>query len=273
MVEQLELADHDVAFIAELIDYLIMRLLPGWKPSSYYSSSETINPCHGSPVLGHDKTSMACPWDSVLSSVPAGLVVEQEVFSGLVPQIGCVPPEEGILFDNPDSAIGTVEYNASPSLASFIDEHSQASLASEVMVEDALAKNDTTDEYADCNTNGSCKGLSWNASELEPGDLYFDPGRLQGNASNAGEFTLMNEFSKNLESLPCDSRMSNSVSLASSCSSLSLADKVLDVELKLELNAIEAQYEHWFQELSRMRDEAFEATRKKFTEKKKLPVH
>ncbi|KAJ6675192.1 KINASE DOMAIN PROTEIN [Salix viminalis] len=36
MVEQLELADHDVAFIAELIDSLqIMRnILPGWKPSS-----------------------------------------------------------------------------------------------------------------------------------------------------------------------------------------------------------------------------------------------
>ena len=33
MVEQLELADHDVSFIAEFIDYLILRLLPNWKPS------------------------------------------------------------------------------------------------------------------------------------------------------------------------------------------------------------------------------------------------
>ncbi|KAJ6723125.1 SERINE/THREONINE-PROTEIN KINASE WNK WITH NO LYSINE -RELATED [Salix koriyanagi] len=44
MVEQLELADHDVAFIAELIDSLqIMRnILPGWKPSSCGSSNVAI---------------------------------------------------------------------------------------------------------------------------------------------------------------------------------------------------------------------------------------
>ena len=39
MVEQLELADHNVAFIAELIDDLILRLLPGWKPSFEHSST------------------------------------------------------------------------------------------------------------------------------------------------------------------------------------------------------------------------------------------
>ncbi|KAK7399405.1 hypothetical protein VNO78_10587 [Psophocarpus tetragonolobus] len=32
MVEQLELADHDVKFIAELIDLLLMNLVPDWKP-------------------------------------------------------------------------------------------------------------------------------------------------------------------------------------------------------------------------------------------------
>ncbi|KAJ7961746.1 putative Kinase [Quillaja saponaria] len=40
MVEQLELADHDVVFISEFIDDLIMKLLPGWKPSSDYSSTD-----------------------------------------------------------------------------------------------------------------------------------------------------------------------------------------------------------------------------------------
>ncbi|CAH1411959.1 unnamed protein product [Lactuca virosa] len=34
MVEQLELADHDVCFIAEFIDYLITKIIPGWKPNS-----------------------------------------------------------------------------------------------------------------------------------------------------------------------------------------------------------------------------------------------
>lgn len=58
--------------------------------------------------------------------------------------------------------------------------------------------------------------------------------------------------------------------LPSSCSSLITGDKDLDVELKLELDAIEAQYQNWFQELSRMRDEALEATKKRWMAKKKL---
>ncbi|XP_015888755.2 probable serine/threonine-protein kinase WNK6 isoform X1 [Ziziphus jujuba] len=265
MVEQLELADHDVAFIAELIDYLIMRLLPGWKPSSDCSSSGVISPCHGSPVLGDEKTSMIYPWDSVLSSVPAGLVVEQDVLSGLVPQDGLGPPEVGILFNNPDGA--------SPNLARFFDEHSQTSVVSEVMVDDTFTKNDIADEYANCDTNGICKGLSWSAAEPVPRDSYFDDSKLQENASNAEEYTLLKNFTKNLGLLlPDQCRVSNVMSLTSSCSSLCLADRDQDVELNLELNAIEAQYEHWFQELSRRREEALETTRKRFTEKKSV-VH
>ncbi|KAF3619289.1 hypothetical protein FXO37_33773 [Capsicum annuum] len=38
MVEHLELADHDVDFIADFTDYLIMKILPSWKPSDYFSS-------------------------------------------------------------------------------------------------------------------------------------------------------------------------------------------------------------------------------------------
>ncbi|KAI3493420.1 hypothetical protein L1887_41810 [Cichorium endivia] len=41
MVEQLELADHDVCFIAELIDYLITKIIPGWKPNSRDKELET----------------------------------------------------------------------------------------------------------------------------------------------------------------------------------------------------------------------------------------
>ncbi|PHT37510.1 putative serine/threonine-protein kinase WNK7 [Capsicum baccatum] len=38
MVEHLELADHDVDFIADFIDYRIVKILPSWKPSDYFSS-------------------------------------------------------------------------------------------------------------------------------------------------------------------------------------------------------------------------------------------
>lgn len=39
MVEQLDLADHDVPFISEFIDYLIMCLVPGWRPLNEEFSS------------------------------------------------------------------------------------------------------------------------------------------------------------------------------------------------------------------------------------------
>ncbi|KAF3615108.1 hypothetical protein FXO38_35306 [Capsicum annuum] len=38
MVEHLELDDHDVDFVADFIDYLIMKILPSWKTSDYFSS-------------------------------------------------------------------------------------------------------------------------------------------------------------------------------------------------------------------------------------------
>ena len=82
MVEQLELTDHDVAFIAEFIDYLIMKLLPGWKPSSAYPSRGTASQCDEFSVSGNCKTSMPFPWDSFLTSDPA-MVVAKESVSGL----------------------------------------------------------------------------------------------------------------------------------------------------------------------------------------------
>lgn len=274
MVEQLELTDHDVAFIAEFIDYLIMKLLPGWKPSSGYSS-EVVTPYDISPVAGDSQTLMAYPWDSVLTSVPAGLVVEQDVFSALntSPEEGCVQAEEGSICNNPDNAIFHGDYNSSPSLANFEDQHSQASVASDILVEDASTKNDKAAEFVDCNIDGSSKGLSRSVSEIELGDTYYDDCRLQRIDSNAGE-CIMNEFAKSSEFLlPVPSEMSNVVSLTSSCSSLSLAEKDPDDELKLELEAIDAQYQHWFQELSRMREEALEATKRRWIAKKKLTVN
>ncbi|KAE7999330.1 hypothetical protein FH972_003772 [Carpinus fangiana] len=258
MVEQLELADHDVAFIAELIDYLIMKLLPGWKPSSDYYSSGVGTPSDVSPVFGDDKTLMACPWDMMLTSDPAGSVVEQDV----IPELNTCP-QEGIVCNNPDSNICHGDCNSSPSSANLEDQHSEASVASEILVEDASTKNEKASESVDCHIEGSYKGLSGSFSELELRDTYYADCRFQGIDSSGAE-CIMDEFAKN--SLPVLSKESNLRSLTSSC-------EALDVDLKLELNAIEAQYQHWFQELSRMREEALEATKKRWLAKKKLAVH
>lgn len=228
MVEHLELADHDVAFIAEFIDYLIMKLLPGWKPASDYSPSGLTS------EFLDGKSSVACPWGSALSGVPAGLMVEQD----------------DSFCNNPD----TISFNGGiasyPSFAEFANEHSKASFASEFLADDTAA------ESVGCNN-------------VEPWYSFVDDSNLQGNYTNNGR---EDEIPNNIELPSHDHKVSNDMSLTSSCSSVSLADD-LDVELKLELDTIEAQYQHWFQELSMMREKALEGTRKRWMEKKKLAVH
>lgn len=261
MVEQLELTDHDVTFIADLIDYLIMKILPGWKPSSDYSSSGARTPYDVYPVLGNDAASMAGPWDSVLTSDPANLAVEQDVLSVLDanPQDNCLQASEGNLHDNSNG-----DFYSSPSLADMEDRNSQASVVSQM----SSAKFDKAGGSIENSIGGSCKDLSGYESELDLGDSYYDDFSLQRNDSSVGE------FSKNQElSYAGMSGTSNVMSLTSSCSSLSLADKDLDVELKMELDAIESQYHHWFRELSRMKEEALEATKRRWMIKRKLAVN
>ncbi|XP_028767588.1 probable serine/threonine-protein kinase WNK4 isoform X2 [Neltuma alba] len=74
MGEQLELANHDVVFIAELIDYLIMRLMPEWKTSSDYSSCGGASLNGESPIPGDGRTVTTCAWDSIPDNVPSGRI-------------------------------------------------------------------------------------------------------------------------------------------------------------------------------------------------------
>lgn len=262
MVEQLELADHDVAFIAEFIDYLIMKLLPSWKPSSDYSGGPAISLNGGYPALGNGKTSMASLWDTRQTGAPFEFEVEQGI-SGLGTNSRDLIPGRGeSMFDG--------DYHSSPILINFEDKESQASISSAILVEGASAKHDTAaSESAEYCVGGSSKELNDYASELDLGDFYYDHCKLQRNYSDAGEGTFLNEFMKNSElSFP---NSSGELSLTSS-SFLCLADKDYD-ELKMELNAIIAQYQHWFEELYKMREEALEAAKKRWLAKKKLTVN
>ncbi|XP_054781002.1 probable serine/threonine-protein kinase WNK4 isoform X2 [Prosopis cineraria] len=234
MVEQLELANHDVVFIAELIDYLIMRLMPGWKPSSDYSSSGGVSLSGGSPILRDGQTITACPWDSIPDSVPSGWRNDQKT-----------------LYDNVDNANFQTYFSSSLGLTNLEDQQSLGTATSEIAVEST-----------------SVQSLCLSTSKLEPGHTHFE------HSTNVEEDIVMNKFRENSKpATPVFSPASNILSLTSNCSLLSLAEKDTDVELKLELDAIEAQYQQWFEELSRMKLEALEATRKRWSNKKKLAAH
>ncbi|PRQ58543.1 putative protein kinase WNK-NRBP family [Rosa chinensis] len=240
MVEHLELADHDVAFIAEFIDYLIMKLLPGWKPSSDNSSGGLT---YGGSEFLDGKSIVACLWGSPLSGVPAGSMVDQ----------ACS------VWDNSDTISFNGGISSYPSFTEFADGHSNASFASVFQADDASTNINKAAESVGCNI-------------VHPRYSFVDDRSLQGNyTSNAGQVFPIN-IPKNIELPSHDQKVSNDMSLSSSCSSVSLAVD-MDVELKLELDTIEAQYQNLFQELSRMREKALEGARKKWIEKQKLAVH
>ncbi|KAF8379761.1 hypothetical protein HHK36_029210 [Tetracentron sinense] len=280
MVEQLDLSDQDVTFIAEFIDYLIMKLVPGWKPSFDYSSSEARGPNEMSPALSNDKTSMRSPWDSMPVDILAEAGVEQNVLSQLNgnPFEGCVQVDRGNLYKNFDPVISQGDLNFSSNMAYVEDQDSQASIVSERLAEYPAiiasdAHNDKAAKCGDYSIDGSCKGLSGYVSEVDFGFVDNGEDKLKGNNSNVGECLMGSEFAKNSKMSFIDlSGIPNVLSLPSICSSVSLADKDQDMELQLELNEIESHYHQWFKELVRLKDEALEGARKRWIAKKKLSV-
>ncbi|XP_045788221.1 probable serine/threonine-protein kinase WNK4 isoform X2 [Trifolium pratense] len=253
MVEHLELADHDVAFIAELIDYLIMKLVPWWKPSPDHNSTGGTSLCSGSTNVD---SQMACPWSSITTSVSSEAVSGQDVFSGFntIPRDGLETPGKACFYKNADNAIykGAVD---SSSLVNSEDRYSRGSGASEIAVDDVSMKN------ANCHDSkflgvGYFKCLARSITGLEVGDAYFEDCKLQAADYNIGGSTV-------------NSELSNAVSLSSSCCSMSSTEKDIDLKLKNELEAIESQYQNWIEELTRMKLEALEATRRRWMAKKK----
>ncbi|OVA01492.1 Protein kinase domain [Macleaya cordata] len=259
MVEQLELSDQDVAFIAEFIDYLIMRLVPCWKPSVNYSSNGTRMPSANSHVLQNNSMPASGPNISVvdvLSQVNRGN--HEEVCDGV---------DKGISYEKTDDAMSHVHINSHSGLAHVEDRDSQTSIVSEICAEYSttigLHINDDRLEYADYSVDGGCKILDGFVTEMDVGAM--DHVKMKGNDGNIGE-CVEYELGNTSEMSVVDSSDLHSVS------SLSLMDKDQDIELKLELDAIESQYHHWFQQLSTMREKALEDARQKWLTKKKLTV-
>lgn len=245
MVEHLELADHDVAFIAELIDYLIVKLLPWWKPSPDHKSSGEFSLNGGGSTTADSETFMACSCGSVLTSFPSKLAIDQHSFYGFntAPGESFMTAEKSCFYKNANNASFDSDYMSSPSLFNLEDRYSQESGASEIVIEDASVKND---EFHDSNVDGSFGCLSRSVSELELGDAYFKDCILQATDCSAGSIC------------------GTSSDVVSSRSSVSSIEKEIDIELKFQLDAIELQYQHWMEELNRMKLEALEATRRRW---------
>ncbi|KAJ4840916.1 hypothetical protein Tsubulata_001112 [Turnera subulata] len=211
MVEQLDLSREDVAVIVELIDSLIVNLVPNWNPAigrtsrlpNSYSGQQTESSSEA--VVGNPD---GLQWVDVRDeenqqSIRSGISTEYDMM--ITPHAYTNKPIQS--FDYSSLEMNT--YNSSVDFGVFdeaVSKHAKSTKNSEICV-------------------GSCRGSC--------------------------------------------SDLSKDWSLSSICS-LSLAEKV--DELKLELDAIDTQYNNCFQELLKMREEAIENAKKRWTTKKKISV-
>ncbi|KAG8391966.1 hypothetical protein BUALT_Bualt01G0242400 [Buddleja alternifolia] len=206
MVEQLDLADHDVVFIADFIDFLIMRMLPDWKPSSDCYSSEERS-------TGRLTTSVSSSQAAFISS---------------------------------------------PCLTTTGNKLSQGSQTSEFIGEYSSIK------------NGKISKASSEVSEMEYRDVYCNECRMDEIGSGSVECPRLDQLVAETPELIFSSKGG---SFTSSCSTMNSLEGDGESDLRLELDAIETQYQQWFQELTRLRQEAMEATKKRWMTKKKVIVH
>lgn len=238
MVEHLNLSIEDVVVISELIDSLIIKLVPTWKPSSGNCSSEANSSFGDSPILqiGGNSGSLKAPVEAVPKH-------------NVLPQLAVVEDE-----DNQESTVSDIsaEYGAS--------------MASDACHDDALE----SDYYSLDEGSKALNGYGFNS---EAG-VYDHGGQNEKTYEDiVGESDMINQPAKNSATSYVDScsGMSKNFSLSSICS-LSLADKDQYGELKLELDAIDTQYHQRLIELLRMREEAIENAKRRWISKKKISV-
>ncbi|KAH6819654.1 with no lysine kinase 6 [Perilla frutescens var. frutescens] len=243
MVEQLDLTDHDVVFIAEFIDYLMLRILPNWKPSS------------SSDKCASGLTLMSDQWEMPLSDAPAESEgMKQGNLSNLhIDRQMCFPTARN-LYGHLNPGL----FFTSPCLTITGNKSSLGSANSEMMGDYSSFK------------NAMYKGSSGAISEMEFRDQHYDECRTNetGSVVSAG-WPSMDRLTDNSESNFSDQKVSKTGSFTSCCSTLDLLERDPDGDLKLELDVIEAQYQQWLQELTRMRQEAMEATKRRWAAKKK----
>ncbi|XP_047319358.1 serine/threonine-protein kinase WNK8-like [Impatiens glandulifera] len=227
MVEHLELADQDVLFIAEFIDYLIMKLLPG--PKDYKLGRGTITDRHD-----YTSASAASSWHTVQNGPMLSTFEQHDYIYNTLPSLPPTPPPHALGDDESEASIGSQPITSAEAVADT----------------DKIYK---MDEYDDVyRIEGDTTSLMGCLFESDLKDEIFYAGKGS-------------EMMSYVEMLP-----PKVMSDGSSCSS---SEKDHDIELKVELDAIEGQYQEWFQELLRMRNNAMEDTRKRWLmNKKKLDV-
>lgn len=241
MVEQLELSDYDVVFIADFIDFLIMKLVPGWKLSTDHSN-ENI----------HHKDYEAYG-DHEFFSVHPSKSQHSSDYSE---------------FDY--DCTGLSQLNLKSSEGKFVEsDHGRSYRKVEESMMSPTESNTLYGGRGDKSSQGSLYSDIFTGSFMNPSGYNTDvDSKADTQISDVGAPFLLTNINLNSYTFNYNDRKpATDLNMLKQSSSLSLTDEDQS-ELRAELDMIDAHFERWFYELSRMREEAKKNARKKFSKKK-----
>ncbi|XP_058084647.1 probable serine/threonine-protein kinase WNK6 [Magnolia sinica] len=252
MVEQLELADQNVMFIAELIDLLLTNLIQGWKPCVRIDHLVAL---HGtqSPKVSLKSSQLEYGRSSVGSLQN---VLEAADISSPPPCLDCSSVEDSIqpiceaaIYAKPDDVMSHGDYDPHI-MATPDDQVSELSFLSAISTAESCKLCSRTDymDYNECEMKGENRGT---LSGVGTGACLDQKGMAISNNSN------------DLQTLS---------SIPSNASSLVLAEVEDSDELRRELELIDLQYQRAMEEISKRRQEAIEAVKKRLVKQQPLAI-
>lgn len=244
MVEQLELVNKDIKFIAELIDLLLVNLISGWKPCVPIDHLASM----GGPTISNGESKdLKIVMGTKSSNGP------QQIHS------------EAILSSSP--CISSV-----PSVDDRGDKHGK--------VDDDFESSNTSISYGD----GSFSSVPSSEGDNSPGaclfsplgSVYFDGHKIVEKVRDTQtpiEISAYLDQDHKVSRVEEISNMSSFLGVLDDHSSSCLADDIEVEELRVELGMLDLLYQQVMKDISQKRLEAIIAAKRRAAERKQSLVH
>lgn len=292
MVEQLELADQNVTFIAELIDLLLTNLIPKWKPSVQIDDQLV-------PLDGIQSTNGSCKSSQLPEQIESSIGSAQNVFEAVdmfSPRLNSVsgegvnqpmdlqPPEhvessvgsfQNIFeatdvsspppFLNSSTTEGSIQPMCEATICMKRDEimsHAVLGFHNMAAMDDQASEVSFVSAVSD--EGNDAKGMCTEMSHFNYIQFQMKTEDDGSTISRVEAATCLNHKEMAIGNIGTDlPTFSNN---PGNGSSLVLGDDDDNKELRLELELIELQYQQAIEEVSRKRLQAIEAAKKRLTQ-------
>ncbi|KAK6922851.1 Protein kinase domain, partial [Dillenia turbinata] len=254
MVEQLELADQNVTFIAELIDILLVYLVPNWKPCVPIDHLFAPNKVQ---TQRSSQKSFQLPEDAEssvesLQNAPLATNISGQDF----PNCTSFDVSTQAMQEGNDFKLDDIMSHADPGVQSRTSgfNHSSPSEMSYISAisNEGTEKRYSMDTYASAES-GCMDCTGYELKEVKDALYGVEMGSFLGEEGKGMEIVTN--------------------SLLTSSNNISLPDRDEDEELKSELERIELQYQEAIKDISKQRHEAIMATRKRLSQKKESVLY